>query len=87
MNDNFPCTKCGLCCRNLNKSNIYDDLNSGDGTCIYLDTNTNLCTIYNTRPLKCNIIASYTFFKDTMSLKDYIKLNVKACNKLKKEMS
>ena len=86
MTNNFPCSKCGLCCRNLNASSIYDDLHSGDGICKYLDQVTNLCTIYETRPLKCNIIASYIYFESSMSFDDYIKINIEACNKLKKEL-
>lgn len=47
----FLCDKCGLCCRNLNLSEIYADLDRGDGTCKYLQGN--LCSIYEKRPLKC----------------------------------
>lgn len=32
----FECDKCGLCCMNLNKSSLYDDLNDGTGVCIFL---------------------------------------------------
>lgn len=79
----FPCDKCGLCCRNLNMSFLYDDLHDGTGVCRYLDKHTNLCTIYNERPEKCNIVDSYEHFKDKISFNGYIQLNIDACKKLK----
>ena len=39
----YECDICGTCCRNLNKSSIYEDLDRGDGTCKYLESN--LCSI------------------------------------------
>ena len=36
----FKCDCCGLCCCNLDKSSIYQDLDSGDGICKYFDENT-----------------------------------------------
>ena len=32
----FECDVCGHCCRNLDKSPIYLELDKGDGTCKYL---------------------------------------------------
>lgn len=62
----FLCDMCGECCRNLNKSPIYDDLHDGDGVCRYLKGN--LCTIYENRPLLCRVDESYSvFFKDLIS--------------------
>lgn len=81
--NNFPCDKCGLCCRNLDKSEIYSDLHDGDGICRYLDLETNLCRIYENRPLKCNIIKSYELFFTKYDLEKYIELNMLACKKLK----
>ncbi len=86
MKNEFPCDKCGLCCKNLNKSELYSDLHDGSGICRYFDDETNLCRIYDHRPLKCNILASYDFFKDKYSLDEYIRLNVKECKKLKGEL-
>lgn len=56
----FKCDMCGECCRNLDKSPIYDKLHNGDGICIYL--NGNLCSIYNDRPLICRVEKAYDFF-------------------------
>lgn len=83
-NLSFPCDCCGLCCRNLDKSDIYVNMHNGDGICFYLNTETNLCTIYDNRPLKCNIIESYNLFSDSYSMDEYIRLNIEICNKLKK---
>ncbi|GFP76252.1 YkgJ family cysteine cluster protein [Clostridium fungisolvens] len=84
-NEKFPCDKCGLCCRNLDKSPVYEDLHDGSGICNHLDTETNLCTIYDRRPGKCNIIASYKHFEDTLKFDEYIELNINACKKLKED--
>lgn len=84
MNDyKFPCDKCGLCCRNLNAFFLYEDLHDGSGICQYLNMDTNLCSIYNERPEKCNIIASYQYFENILSFNEYIQLNIEACKKLK----
>ena len=79
----FNCDKCGACCRNLNLSSIYKDLDRGDGVCKYLVGN--LCGIYNHRPFICRIDESYEMlYKDIYSLEEYHKLNYDACNELKK---
>lgn len=78
----FQCDCCGCCCRNLDKSALYEDLDRGDGTCKYL--NGNLCSIYETRPLKCRIDESYRmFFSDLYDREEYEKLNMKVCRELK----
>ncbi|AVP65972.1 zinc/iron-chelating domain-containing protein [Clostridium botulinum] len=81
----FMCDKCGQCCRNLDKSPIYAELHSGNGVCKYLDGN--LCSIYENRPLLCRVDESYdAFFKNTMTLEKYYKLNYEFCIKLKNEL-
>jgi len=78
----FNCDKCGICCRNLDKSPIYSTLDNGKGVCRLL--NGNLCSIYQNRPLLCRVDESYkTFFKSMMSLEDYYKLNNASCEQLK----
>ena len=80
----FKCTCCGMCCRNLDKSDVYKDLDRGDGTCKYLDGNK--CSIYDERPLLCRIDESYeVYFKKHYSLKEYYELNYSVCKKLQKE--
>lgn len=77
----FPCDKCGECCKNLRYSNLYSDLDRGDGICKYLENN--LCLIYNERPILCRIDEGYELVKEKMTLEEYYQLNEKACVFLK----
>lgn len=80
----FLCSKCGKCCQTVGQSSIYMHLDRGDGTCKFFDDITKLCTIYEQRPLICNIDKTYDqYFKNHMSLQDYYELNYKACQLLK----
>lgn len=79
----FKCDRCGLCCQNLGKSPLYADLDDGTGVCRFLDRKSNLCKIYENRPVKCNVEKSYAFFADAMSYDEYLKLNHEACLMLK----
>ena len=81
----FECDKCGKCCRSLNLSDLYEDLDNGDGVCRYLYENTNLCTIYENRPKKCNIDEMYMYFNTYMTIEKYYNLNHMICKKLKGE--
>lgn len=81
----FPCKQCGACCRNLQLSSLYSELDRGDGTCKYL--NGNLCSRYDTRPLLCRVDDCYTlFFKDVMSIEQYYERNLSMCKALQKKM-
>jgi len=78
----FQCDKCGACCRSLNNSSLYDDLNRGDGVCKYLEGN--LCSIYPIRPLKCRVDEGYDiYFAHKMSKEEYYRENYRACKILK----
>lgn len=80
----FQCEKCGQCCRHLDRSDIYKELNRGDGICIYLKDN--LCSIYETRPILCRVDESYEYyFKELYSKQEYYELNYRACKKIKEE--
>lgn len=77
----FKCTCCGECCRNLDKSDIYMELDRGDGTCKYLDGNK--CSIYDERPLLCRIDGSYeVYFMERYSKEEYYELNYSVCKQL-----
>jgi Fe-S-cluster containining protein len=77
----FKCDCCGECCRNLDKSDLYKELNRGDGVCKFLMEN--LCSIYDNRPLLCRIDDSYDiYFKDRYTKEEYYKLNYEVCKKL-----
>lgn len=81
----FECKKCGACCKNLHLSDIYADLDRGDGICKHLKNN--LCSIYENRPLKCRIDESYyVFFSEKMTIETYYKLNYEACEILIKKL-
>ena len=77
----FKCDCCGECCRNLDKSDLYKELNRGDGVCKFLMEN--LCSIYDNRPLLCRIDDSYDIYlKDRYTKEEYYKLNYEVCKKL-----
>lgn len=76
----FPCIKCGLCCKNLDKSPVYSYLNRGDGTCINFDSATQLCSVYEVRPLICRVEEYYEKnLSAVMSRDGYIEANIQAC--------
>lgn len=80
----FECDKCGCCCRHLDRSELYKELDRGDGICRYLKGS--ICSIYETRPVLCRVDLSYDlYFKDYMDREQYYRLNKEACKKLKEE--
>jgi Fe-S-cluster containining protein len=80
----FQCDKCGACCMNLKRSEIYSDLDRGDGICIHFNEETKLCNIYDNRPDICNVDKLYKlFFADKISVSKYYQLNYQACVILK----
>ncbi len=83
----FQCQQCGCCCRSLSKSELYRDLDRGDGICQYLDTKTNLCQIYQNRPLKCNVDEMYDqVFSKQMDRTEYYAVNQAACKILQAQI-
>ena len=74
----FPCNQCGWCCQNLQKHELYKDLDRGDGVCIYFNKIDNNCAVYSNRPLICNIDAMYHSMFSNIDYGDYINLNIKA---------
>lgn len=79
----FICNMCGLCCQNLDKNKLYDDLNDGTGVCIHYDKSTRRCTIYEKRPDKCNVDKYYMKFEKQISYDEYLELNYQNCKRLK----
>ncbi len=81
----FKCDCCGLCCMNLAESDLYADLDRGDGICKYFIEETKLCSIYLSRPDKCNIDKMYEiYFRNYVSLEEYYHMNYESCSLLKK---
>ena len=81
----FYCDKCGLCCQHLELfGDFYIELNDGTGTCRYFDKQSNLCKIYDQRPLICSIEAGYDVYFKEMPYEEYIKATKESCLLLKK---
>ena len=80
----FQCDCCGQCCRKVGKIKFLECLADEEGVCKFLDKEKNLCKIYKSRPLFCNVDAMYkVFFEDKMTLEEFYKINYEACEKLK----
>lgn len=71
---------------NLKMSELYSDLDRGDGICRYFDVTSKQCSIYKNRPDKCNVDKMYEkFYKNTICIEEYYELNYEACNRLKRK--
>ena len=80
---NFPCSQCGGCCRHVNLSELTVYLDRGDGMCRHHNPETNLCTIYDTRPEICRVDKLYEqYFQEKMSWKEFVDLNLIACQQI-----
>ena len=80
----FKCDCCGQCCRNIGGVKVLEALDSGDGVCIFLNREENLCRIYGSRPLFCNVDAMYdVFFRDEMTREEFYSANYSVCEELK----
>lgn len=56
------------------------------GCCKYLDQDKRKCTIYETRPILCNVSRMYDeYFSNSMSEEEFIQLNLKVCYQLNEE--
>ena len=83
MKSKFECNMCGLCCRNIHLIDQLKDYHNGDGICMYLDLKTNLCAIYENRPIICNVEKSYqVYFSQLYTEEEYIEMNHKGCKVL-----
>ena len=79
----YPCKKCGICCRCVTTTVWGSFLANEQGFCKYLDENTNLCKIYNKRPIFCNVDKYYKkYLSRTMTLEEFYKINQKSCQLL-----
>ncbi|MCC8073189.1 MAG: hypothetical protein LIO62_03585 [Clostridiales bacterium] len=56
------CTRCGKCCYTRSFDSNNQLIIHYDSPCKYLDTQTNLCTIYDERFKKCNYCGKVTLF-------------------------
>ncbi len=77
----FPCSKCGECCRHIDKIPQLAKFDNGQGVCIHLKNN--LCDIYSTRPEICRVDKMYErYFSDKYTKEEFYKLNIMACEEL-----
>ena len=81
----FPCTKCGACCRRAHLVKDFKYSNKIKGGCIYL--NENLCKIYDSRPLICNMAEVKNLIFPNISQKEYYRISGEICNDLIKKDS
>ena len=82
---NFPCEKCGECCKRAGK--VFPDWPvRDDGSCVHLNEN-NLCDIYETRPDVCRVDRLYDILKaddpGLPSRNEYYKYNKDVCQALR----
>lgn len=83
MKKKFICTKCGLCCKNIDLIEELKGYDVGNGNCKYLDLRDNTCKIYNYRPNICNIEKSYdNYYCKMYTENEYLDLNYKGCQLL-----
>ncbi|PHQ83878.1 MAG: zinc/iron-chelating domain-containing protein [Thalassobium sp.] len=81
----FPCTRCGLCCKNISSVQSLKNFDDGSGRCIHLHDVIG-CTIYNERPIACRIDEGYTQYAPSeMSREEYVIKNIEICNFLQEE--
>ena len=82
----FHCDCCGLCCRHITGIKMLEAFDDGTGTCIYLDRENDLCTIYDSRPVVCNVDTMYElFFAHKMTREEFYAVNCESCMRLKRE--
>ena len=84
LNSNFPCNKCGACCRNIRNSDLTQFLDRGDGICKYYNDALKLCSIYESRPNICRVELYYKeHLVNDMSWDSYVNINLEACKTLR----
>ena len=79
----FPCKRCGGCCRKIGKVFFAKNMVDENGVCKYLDHNTNLCSIYDRRPIFCNVDKYYdSYLCQQMTREEFYKPNLECCKKI-----
>ncbi|RVZ52993.1 YkgJ family cysteine cluster protein [Helicobacter pylori] len=77
----FPCTSCGLCCKNIARIIELIEFGVSNGVCKFLDLETNLCKIYESLPLICRIDEVHKKLYPH-PLKEFYAKNAEICNAL-----
>jgi len=82
---NFPCSGCGLCCKNISTIQALKDFDTGDGVCLHLN-NEGQCDIYEMRPEVCRVSEMYEkYYKDHYSRNSFYEMNAIICNDLQQK--
>ena len=82
----FPCTQCGLCCRNVHLAEQTQHLDRGDGACRHYCDADKGCLIYETRPDICRVDRQYRMhYAQTYSWEVFVTLNMEVCNALQQQ--
>ena len=87
MNDKvvFPCSRCGECCRHIDRVPQLKMYDNGEGCCVFL--NGNECTIYETRPEVCRVDTMYEkYYAHQYSREEFWALNEQVCHILQNNM-
>lgn len=85
MDEKYPCSKCGMCCRNIGHVMELQCYDLGNGICKFLENN--LCSIYYNRPLVCRVDYMYErYFKEYCDKSTFFEKNMEVCRKLKEQV-
>ncbi|TSD56404.1 YkgJ family cysteine cluster protein [Variovorax sp. KBS0712] len=76
----FPCNRCGACCRQVYRAQATQHLDRGDGTCRHYEDSNSACSIYNERPEVCRVDRQYELhYAQQFSWAEFVQLNLDAC--------
>lgn len=82
----FPCTQCGLCCRNVHLAEQTRYLDRGDGVCRHYSDAEKHCLIYETRPDICQVDRQYQMhYAQRLSWETFVEMNVEVCKLLQRQ--
>lgn len=85
--EEFPCDRCGACCRHVDLALATRFLDRGDGACKHYDDMSKLCMIYTSRPELCRVDVQFReHYRGSMTWLKFVKLNLLACEKLNCEV-
>lgn len=80
---NFPCTHCGICCKNISNIAELKEFDKGNGICKYLNLQSNACEIYDTRPEICRVDVMFEKnYRKFFGKSEFYALNISACEAL-----
>ncbi|MGI9280371.1 MAG: YkgJ family cysteine cluster protein [Endozoicomonas sp.] len=80
----FPCTRCGLCCKNIKHIEPLSRMHNGDGVCVHYSPEIG-CAIYDKRPIHCRIDEGYEIlFSQIVEKHEYYQKNADVCNQLQR---